>query len=195
MANESEPHAAFDEILRRIIDEWYERVAAFYVTSDEPEGADDGAAELKRFHDERGHRIKFNKDDLDFTYGLRVFEEDGDSVVEVSVNNKVDRFDYEGFRDKLEAYYVRTRGQRVPTPYELRTRSYNDIFQLGGNFNEAFSVEIHPDRADIMGLSFRLTSACLAKLMAHPVSAKELVEKYCVAPFRNVYATVYRRGS
>jgi len=195
MAAEKELETEFNEILGRVIDEWYEKVADFYVTSDGSDAVDDEDEELKRFHDERGHRIKFNKDDLDFTYGLRIYQEDEAAIVEVSVNNKVERFDYKGFRDKLEAYYARTRGQRVPTPYELRTHSYNDVFQLGENFNEAFSVEIHPERADIMGLSFRLSGSSLTRLMAHPVSAKELVENYCVAPFRNIYATVYRRGS
>ena len=51
-----------DEALEAIIDQWYLSVSDYYITSEKkaenPEIA--GPEELKRFHDETGHRIKFN---------------------------------------------------------------------------------------------------------------------------------------
>ncbi len=85
-------YAAIDEVLGQIIDDWYERVAGHYLTQDKLEGQPHSSTaepELKYFHDKAGHRIKFNRDDLDFTYGLRSYCDDAHCVIEISVNNKV----------------------------------------------------------------------------------------------------------
>ncbi|HUG43624.1 MAG TPA: hypothetical protein VMN76_05205 [Acidobacteriota bacterium] len=197
MLDTEEVQRTFDEVIKKIIDEWYEKVASFYVTKDDlvDGGEADDAVELKRFHDKNGHRIKFSKDNLDFTYGLRTVFEGNDFLIEVSVNNKVENFDYEEFRSRLTAHYRKTGRELVPTPYELRSHSYHEIFQLGTNFREAFQVEMREGKADIMRLSFRLNPELIDKLTSHPQSSKELVENYCVTPFRNIYATVYRRNS
>ena len=65
---------ATDKILGSIIDDWYGNVSGFYLNREQIEtepGLGTREEELKRFHDDKGHRIKFNKDELDFTYGLR----------------------------------------------------------------------------------------------------------------------------
>ena len=57
-------YAGIEEVLGQIIDEWYERVAGHYLTQQDLEShsrSSTGEAELKYFHDEAGHRIKFNK--------------------------------------------------------------------------------------------------------------------------------------
>jgi len=190
----AEVRETIEEILKIIIDEWYEKVAGFYVTSEDLT-ADSSITEeeqLKRFHDEKGHRIKFSKDELDFTYGLRSYWEDDDLLIEVSVNNKVEGFNVQGFKDKLAAHYRKAGQQQVPTPYELKSWKYGEVFELDSNFDEAFKIEIREGKADIMRLSFRFSSEALEKLVARPVSSKELVENFCVTPFRNVYASVYR---
>ena len=58
---------AADKILGNIIDSWYENVSSFYITSEQVANlpGQQGTEELKRFHDDKGHRIKFNKGDLD----------------------------------------------------------------------------------------------------------------------------------
>ena len=150
--------------------------------------------ELKYFHDKNGHRIKFNKDALDFTYGLRSEWEEEHCVIEISVNNKVERFDYLDFQRRLVSHYKNTGNRKVPTPYRLRTHSYQDIFQLEPNLEEAFGVEKRKEKADIMSLSFRLKERFTEELAAHPVSGKQLIEDYCVSPFRTVYAAVYRKS-
>lgn len=190
----TEVQEAIEEVLRVIIDEWYEKVAGFYVTAEDV-AADPSSTEeeeLKRFHDEKGHRIKFSKDELDFTYGLRTYWENTSLLIEVSVNNKVQGFNVEGFKDKLAAHYRKAGQQQVPTPYELKSWKYAEIFELDSNFDEAFKIEVRKGKADIMRLSFRFASEALEKLVARPVSSKELVESFCVTPFRNVYASVYR---
>lgn len=182
-----------DEILGSIIDEWYDNVCSFYRTVDEITPDSGQEPELKRFHDEKGHRIKFNKDDLDFTYGLKSRWDDEDFVIEISVNNKVENFNYDRFQAGLVSYYEKTGDQNVPTPYELRTHTYQEVFDLKPSFYQAFSVERRPEKADIMRLAFRMESRFLGKLAMHPVACKQLIENYCVSPFRSVYAKVYRR--
>lgn len=200
MVTTDQEHAiqqAVEEILNDLIDEWYENVSGFYLTQEQLalKPGLKSEAELKRFHDEKGHRIKFNKDELDFTYGLRSRWQGDRFTLEVSVNNKVDGFDYDEFQERLLAHYKRTGEDKVPTPYELRTHCYRDIFQCEPNLKEAFTVERRPGKADIMRLTFRVNDQFLAKLISHPIAGKRLIENYCISPFRTVYAKVYRRPS
>ena len=187
-------HKAIDELLSQIIDEWYERVSPHYITHSADSGGQKREEELKFFHDENGHRIKFNKDALDFTYGLKSQWEEEHCVIEISVNNKVEHFDYLDFQRRLLFHYKETGNRKVPTPYQLRTRSYQEIFELEPNLEEAFSVEKRKEKADIMRLAFRLKERFTEELAAHPVSGKQLIEDYCVSPFRIVYAAVYRKS-
>jgi len=187
-----------EKILRIIIDEWYDKVSGFYVTAEQIGDADgsDQQEELKRFHDETGHRIKFSKDELDFTYGLRSHM-DGDGFrIEVSVNNKVENFDINEFRERLSAHYLTVGQQVVPTPADLKARActYGEIFELGAKFGEALELEVREGKADIIRLSFRLNSKLTGRLLSHPQASKQLVENFCVTPFRSIYASVYRRG-
>ncbi|MGH9340632.1 MAG: hypothetical protein ACRD1R_13820 [Acidobacteriota bacterium] len=185
---------AIEDILSAIIDDWYQNISAYYVT---PEQLSENKnlnvpEELKRFHDQKGHRIKFNKGDLDFTYGLRSLWENNDFIIEISVNNKVENFNYSDFEDRLLAYYRKTGEEKAPTPRELRNFSFSAIFKLQPGIKEAFKVERRGDKADIMRLSFCVDDRHLEELASHPVAGKELIERYCVSPFRSVYATVYR---
>ena len=186
-----------NETLKAIINDWYENVASFYVTKERLAAESDlhQEEELKRFHDKNGYRIKFHKGDLDFTYGLKSYWQGTDFVIEVSVNNKVENFDYDTFRDRLFTHYTRKGGEKVPTPYELRSHSYREIFQLEPNLEKAFSVERRANKADIMRLSFRVKKEFLDRLVLHPLANRQLLESFCVSPFRSVYATVYRRSA
>ena len=197
MGSSSQSLQTVDSVLGEIIDDWFEKVSTYYVTASKLSESDnqDQEEELKRFHDGNGHRIKFSKDELDFTYGLRSFQTNGELVIEVSVNNKVRNFDIAEFRKRLAAHYRKIGKELVPTPFELRNRSYSEIFLLESDFSEALKLEIREGKADIMRLAFRLEPDSVKKLMEHPVSTKQLVENYCVTPFRSIYASVYRRGA
>ncbi len=192
-------HKAIDELLSQIIDEWYHRISPHYVTHRQTLASDskgqDREEELKFFHDRTGHRIKFNKDELDFTYGLRCQRENEYSIIEISVNNKVKDFDYKDFQRRLVSHYKKMGNRKVPSPFQLKSYSYQEIFQLEPNLEETFSVESRDQKADIMRLSFRVGDRFTEKLASHPVAGKKLIEEYCVSPFRKVYATVYRRVS
>lgn len=196
MAKSPDTLEEIDKILGAIIDEWYERVAGYYVTAEsvQENAPSDQEEQLKRFHDDKGHRIKFSKDELDFTYGLRSFEGNGDLTIEVSVNNKVENFDLDEFRTRLRACYAKIGLEAVPTPMSLTKCSFAEIFSLDSDFSEALKLEQREGKADIMRLSFHLSPSHLDSLTKDPRSAKQLVEKYCVTPFRSTYATVYRRG-
>ncbi|MDA2935092.1 hypothetical protein MYX82_12235 [Acidobacteria bacterium AH-259-D05] len=195
-SSELQIYEVIEEVLGQIIDEWYERVAPHYITQEQlPGQPGNKEAELKYFHDESGHRIKFNKHELDFTYGLRSYCDDRHCVIEISVNNKVENFDYQDFQSLLVSHYRDMGNRQVPTPYQLKSFSYENIFQLEPTFESAFSVEQRKGKADIMRLSFRVSERFTKELISHPVSSKQLIEDYCVSPFRRIYATVYRRKS
>jgi len=191
-------YAGIEEVLGQIIDEWYERVAGHYLTQQELESQSTSPhreAELKFFHDDAGHRIKFNKDELDFTYGLRSYCDEQHCVIEISVNNKVANFNYPDFQSSLLSHYRAMGAQPVSSPYQLKSHSYEAIFKLEPSMEEAFQVERHETKADIMRLSFRVTDSFTQELCSHPIAGKQLIEDYCVSPFRSVYAAVYRRHS
>ena len=187
---------AADRILGNIIDSWYENVASFYITSEQVANlpGQQGTEELKRFHDEKGHRIKFNKGDLDFTYGLRSSWIDDAFIVEVSVNNKVESFDYDDFLRRLMAHYRHLGNEKVPTPYELKHLRYNQIFLLEPSLQDAFAVERRGEGADIMRLSFRVNTRYIEKCF-RPQAGTQIIETYCGSPLRTVFAAVYRRRS
>lgn len=185
---------AFEQILKVIIDEWYEKVSNFYITAEKKleDSSITEEEQLKRFHDANGHRIKFSKDELDFTYGLRSYWEDEEFMIEVSVNNKVENFAIDKFQAKLALHYSKAGKEFAETPAEVKKKRHEEIFQLDSNFSDAFKVEVRKGKADIMRLSFRINSDLVGKIAGHPVASKTLVESYCVTPFRKIYAEVYR---
>jgi len=195
MNQQEKNQAAIEDILGSMIDEWYERIRDYYITveskRDNPGQEED--EELKRFHDKNGHRIKFDKDELDFTYGLKSILEDDGLLIEVSANNKVKNFDINDFKTRLTNYYKKSCEELVPTPAEMRASSFKEVFQLDGDPSEILSLEIRQGKADIMRLAFRLDTDTLEKLISHPKASKELIEQYCVTPFRTIYAAVYRK--
>ena len=85
-----------DKALEGIVDQWYLSVSDYYITQEKKaeDPGIEGAEELKRFHDEAGHRIKFDKAQLDFTFGLAVEADAEGCRLEASVNNKVPNFNY-----------------------------------------------------------------------------------------------------
>ncbi len=183
-----------DQVLGKIIDDWYQRVSGYYLTKDDQENSDlaESAIELKRFHDAKGHRIKFDKGDLDFTYGLSASWEQQTLYLEVSVNNKVENFDYGNFRELLFAHYREAGSRPVTKPADLKRPLYRQLFRLPDGLDAAFQVERRVGKADIMRLSFQIGEEYVESLDRRPGASGELIERYCVAPFRNVYALVYR---
>ncbi len=188
---------SIDGVLGAIIDDWYKTVSRHYVTEEDvAEGLEeDTAAQLKRFHDEKGHRIKFAKYELDITYGLKATWNDQQIDIEISVNNKVDHFDYEDFRKQLLAHYDDAGSLTVTKPADLGRPRYRDVFQLKSGLDEAFQVERNKGRADIMRLTFQIPEEYTGRLTVRPGATRELIERYCVAPFRSVYARVYRNAT
>ena len=183
-----------DEALAAIIDQWYLSVSDYYITLEKKaENPDmDGAEELKRFHDETGHRIKFNKGDLDFTYGLCLMSEVEDCILEVSVNNKVPNFNYVELVRRLSAYYQSNKDKPIEGFKKLKKVRNCDVFSLAENLQNSLVVEQREGKADIVRLSFGITEEHLEDLIADPPAFMEIIHQYCVAPLRRIYAEVYR---
>lgn len=183
-----------DAALEAIIDQWYLSVSDYYVTAEKKTDNPglEVPEELKRFHDETGHRIKFNKGDLDFTYGLSVMTEDDTCTLEVSVNNKVPNFNYTELVRRLASYYQTNKDKPIEGFKKLKKIRNCEVFHLNENLQESMMFEEREGKADIVRLSFGVEGEYLEDLLADPPNFMELIHKYCVAPLRRVYADVYR---
>lgn len=182
-----------NQILSEIIDIWYERIKANYVTEKDSEllGL---TPELKCFHQPKNHRIKFSrKGELDVTYGLRIREKNGRLVVEASVNNKSEGFDYEAFVQRLESYYWKSRLEKPWTRPDFDRFAYGDLLQFEPRMGHSVSLDVRQDRADIIRLSFALKTEYEDLLMQREDLLQDLVENYCLAPLRRIYAESYRQ--
>lgn len=185
---------SIDNALEAIIDQWYLSVSDYYITPEKkanhpnPEQQE----ELKRFHDEAGHRIKFNKGELDFTYGLSVQEPGETCILEASINNKVPRFNYSELVRRLSTYYEGAREKSVEGFKQLKDVRNRDVFVLQEDFQNSITVEQREGKADIVRLSFAVQGDHLEDLVANPAEFMELIHQYCVAPLRRIYAEVFR---
>ncbi len=186
--------ALIDKALETIIDQWYLSVSDYYITTEKKAENSEITApeELKRFHDETGHRIKFNKGDLDFTYGLSLMLAADDCALEVSVNNKVPNFNYGELVRRLSAYYQVNKEKPIEGFKKLKKVRNCDVFQLQEDLQESVTVETREGKADIVRLSFGVEDGFLEELVSDPPNFMELIHQYCVAPLRRIYADVYR---
>jgi hypothetical protein len=186
--------ALIDKALEAIIDQWYLSVSDYYVTSEKKTENPEiqSPEELKRFHDETGHRIKFNKGDLDFTYGLCLLTDSDSSTLEVSVNNKVPNFNYPELVRRLAAYYQVNREKPVEGFKKLKKVRNSDVFDLPVDLQKSIKVETREGKADIVRLAFGVQDEYLEELVSDPPNFMELIHHYCVAPLRRIYAEVYR---
>jgi hypothetical protein len=183
-----------DKSLEAIIDQWYLSVSDYYITSEKKKENPDIQVpeELKRFHDETGHRIKFNKGDLDFTYGLCMMLGNDDCDLEASVNNKVPNFNYGELVRRLATYYQSNKENPIEGFKKAKKIRNCDVFYLNDDLQESIKVETREGKADIVRLSFGVEAEYLEELISDPPNFMELIHKYCVAPLRRIYADVYR---
>jgi hypothetical protein len=183
-----------DKALETIIDQWYQSVSEYYITTEKKAGNPNifGPEELKRFHDENGHRIKFNKADLDFTYGLSLVDDtDEGFALDVSVNNKVPNFNYSELGRRLAVNYQANREKPVEGFTKLKKIRNCDVFHLKEDLG-TIKVEEREGKADIVRLTFSISGKYMEDLIAEPVVFRDLIQQYCVAPLRRIYAEVYR---
>jgi hypothetical protein len=183
-----------DESLEAIIDQWYLSVSDYYLTAEKKaeNPSLDLPEELKRFHDETGHRIKFNKGDLNFTYGICLVSGPDGCQLEVSVNNKVPNFDYGELVRRLSYYYEETRSRPIEGFKKLKKVHNSDVFALPGDLQNHVTLEQREGKADIIRLAFELNGQYLDELVSDPPVFMELIHQYCVAPLRRIYAEVFR---
>jgi hypothetical protein len=183
-----------DESLAAIVDQWYLSVSDYYVTAEKKAENPEIIVpeELKRFHDELAHRIKFYKGDLDFTYGLAL-EVDGDGCcLEASINNKVPKFNYPDLVRRLAVYYESAKLKPIEGFKKLKKVPHSEVFSLPAELQNSLVVEQREGRADIVRLSFGIEDAYLDELTADPPAFMEVIHQYCVAPLRRLYAEVFR---
>jgi hypothetical protein len=183
-----------DKALEAIIDQWYLSVSDYYITTEKKTENPEifGPPELKRFHDENGHRIKFDKGDLDFTYGLNLMTGDEGCALEVSVNNKVPNFNYTELSVRLANYYQTNSVKAIEGFKKIKNVRNCDVFQLGEDPRDSIKVETREGKADIVRMSFDVSDEYLEELVLDPANFMELIHQYCVAPLRRIYAEVYR---
>ena len=181
-----------DQILHQIIDDWYERVKGNYVT--EQDSRELGVEpEVKLFHNLKNHRIKFSREEeLDVTYGLGLLEENGRPVIESSVNNKSAGFDYDLFTNRLKSHYWRSRTEKPWTDPAFDRFTHQDLLLFEPVMGESVTLDIRKDKADIMRLFFEINLEHEDLLLQNCEVLRDLIEDYCLAPLRLIYAESYR---
>jgi len=183
-----------DEALEAIIDQWYLSVSDYYVTVEKKveNPTIEAPEELKRFHDELGHRIKFDKGELNFTYGLQVEAGADGCRLETSVNTKVANFNYGELVRRLSVYYETARTKPIEGLKKGKKIRNCDLFLLPDDLQKSIALEQRPGKADIIRLSFGIDDTNLEEVITEPANFMETIHQYCVAPLRRVYAEVYR---
>jgi len=192
MLSKEEKLKQFEQITRRIVMDWYERVKQSYVTVED--SRDLGVEpELKYFHRAMTHRIKFSRQkELDVTYGLGVSRTDEQIVVESSVNNKSEGFDYEGFVNGLKSHYWRSRNEKPWTHPDFDHFTYEDLLLFEPVMGKSVGLDKHKDKADIIRLHFEVNLQHEDILLGRKDILRDLIEDYCLAPVKRIYAESYR---
>jgi hypothetical protein len=183
-----------DEALAAIIDQWYLSVSDYYITVEkkEEDPSIQVPEELKRFHDGLGHRIKFDKGALDFTYGLALDTSTDQCLLEVSVNNKVPNFNYPELVRRLSLHYEGGKQKPIEGFKKLKKVLNCEVFTLPDDLQNSVVVEQREGKADIVRLSFGIEDQYLEELISDPPAFMEIIHQYCVAPLRRIYAEVFR---
>jgi|AP95_1055475.scaffolds.fasta_scaffold22179_1 hypothetical protein len=192
MLSKEEKLKQFERITHQIVDDWYERVKQNYVTEEDSRDLGIGP-ELKSFHETGNHRIKFVREkELDVTYGLGVRRNDEQFMVESSVNNKSDGFDYEAFVNSLKSHYWRSRNEKPWTEADFDHFTYQDLLSFKPLMGQSVTLDMRKDKADIIRLSFGVNPLHEDLLLGRKDVLRDLIEEYCLAPLRRIYAESYR---
>ena len=192
MLSKEEKLKQFERITHQIVDDWYERVKQNYVTEEDSRDLGIGP-ELKSFHETGNHRIKFVREkELDVTYGLGVRRNDEQFIVESSVNNKSAGFDYEAFVNSLKSYYWRSRNEKPWTEADFDHFTYQDLLSFKPLMGQSVSLDMRKDKADIIRLFFGVNPHHEDLLLGRKDVLRDLIEEYCLAPLRRIYAESYR---
>ncbi len=192
MSSREEKVEQLSQIVYQIIDQWYERVKESYVT--EEDSRELGVEpEVKRFHESTNHRIKFLRiGELDVTYGLGVDSSEECLLIESSVNNKSEGFDYEVFTNKLKSHYWRSQNEKPWTEPAFDRFTYQDLLVFEPVMGQSLTLDKRKDKADILRLSFQINPSHEGLLLQHKDVLRDLIEGYCLAPLRRIYAESYR---
>ena len=192
MLSKEEKLKQFERITHQIVDGWYERVKQNYVTEEDSRDLGIGP-ELKSFHETGNHRIKFVREkELEVTYGLGVRRTDEQFIVESSVNNKSDGFDYEAFVNSLKSHYWRSRNEKPWTEADFDHFTYQDLLSFKPLMGQSVTLDMRKDKADIIRLSFGVNPHHEDLLLGRKDVLRDLIEEYCLAPLRRIYAESYR---
>jgi hypothetical protein len=181
-----------DGVIAQILSHWYERVKAHYVTDEDSEALG-VEPEVKIFHEFGNHRIKFSRPhELDVTYGLGVAERDGRLFIVASVNNKSERFDYDGFLERLKTRYWRSRHEKPWLFPQVDHFVYGDLIHFEPRMGRSIALEIRKDKADLVKLFFGLKPQHEELLLKNSDLLSDLIEQYCLNPLKRIYAESYR---
>ncbi len=193
MNSDSEPIEILDRILFQIIDEWHQRVQHQYITEEESRGLG-VEPEVKVFHEKGRHRIKFARHgEIDVTYGLAVDGRRSGLGLVSSVNNKSAGFDYGRFVERLKEFYWRSRNEKPWTDPQFDHFSYGDLLLFEPTMGESVTLDARQEKADIVNLHFELNSDHIELLLQREDLLRDLVETYCIAPLKRIYAETYRQ--
>jgi hypothetical protein len=190
----SERMEKLDLVLGRIMQEWYERCRHSYVTAEDSSelGVEPEVKYFKRF---ANHRLKFSrKGELEVTYGLAAEHRDGRILIVASVNNKSERFDYDGFVRRLQDYYWRAAIERPWTRPAVDRYTYADLLFFEPRIGGSITLDVREEHADIVRLAFQVRPGQEEFLLGSEELLHDLIENYCLNPLKRIYAESYRQS-
>ncbi len=192
MADRKKNLALLDDILKETIRSWFERVKSNYVTVEESRqlGVE---PEIKYFEESGVYRIKFSRaGELDVTYGLGALDDGPVMLVESSVNNKSDGFDYDAFVERLREYYWRSRNDKPWTESPFDRFTHGDLMPFEPIMGESVLLDTRKDRADVIRVRFPVNPRYEELLAKNRETFRDLVANYCLHPLKRLYAESYR---
>lgn len=192
MLSREEKLNRLDEVMRKIITEWHDRVKADFVNEEDRQllGLE---PEVKAFHSVGNHLIKFSREkSLQVTYGLRSVTKGDVLCIESSVNNKSVKFDYDSFANRLKLYYWRSCYEKPWTDKQFSHYTYADLLRFDPRMGHSVSLDIRADKADIIRLLFEMTPRHEEELMNRAGLLQDLIENYCLSPLKRIYAETFR---
>ena len=184
-----------NQTIQDIIQCWYQSCKPHYVTEEESRllGVE---PELKYFSSKYSYRLKFSRvEDLDVTYGLSLEELEKQLVIVSSVNNKTAGFELDIFIQRLRQHYLRARSEKPWTLVGFDRFTYEDLIIFEPLLGETVFVGERENKANIVRLDFFFNPDHEEYLFQNKELLKDLIENYCLAPLRRIYAEAYRKRS
>jgi hypothetical protein len=114
-------------------------------------------------------------------------------LIEASVNNKSQGFDFDCFVEHLKSHYWQSRHEKPWTQPNIDHFAYGDLLRFEPRMGHSVSLDIRKDKADIIRLDFEVNAEQQVLLLSNLDLLRDLIESYCLNPLKRIYAESYHQ--